>query len=54
MGSISGTGLGLAIVKRSVVLHQGRIECESEVGVGTRFVVSLPMMVVQGVTYDVE
>ncbi|MGD1896682.1 MAG: ATP-binding protein [Phormidesmis sp.] len=54
VGSISGTGLGLAIVKRSVDLHQGRIECESEVGVGTRFVVSLPMMVVQGVTYDVE
>ncbi len=42
VGTISGTGLGLAIVKKSVDLHQGTIEIETEVGVGTTFIVSLP------------
>ncbi|MEL6159374.1 MAG: ATP-binding protein [Cyanobacteria bacterium J06623_5] len=42
VGGISGTGLGLAIVKRSVELHQGRIDCESQVGEGTNFVVQIP------------
>jgi PAS domain S-box-containing protein len=42
VGTISGTGLGLAIVKRALDLHQGAIALDSEVGVGTTFVVSLP------------
>ena len=42
VGSISGTGLGLAIVKRAVDLHQGRISCDSQIDVGTQFVVCLP------------
>jgi signal transduction histidine kinase/HD-GYP domain-containing protein (c-di-GMP phosphodiesterase class II) len=39
---VSGTGLGLAIVKRVIELHGGSVRVESEVGVGTRFIVDLP------------
>ena len=43
VGTISGTGLGLAIVKRSVDVHGGQIRVESEVEVGTAFMVTLPL-----------
>ena len=37
-----GTGLGLAIVKRLIEHHRGTIECTSEEGDGTTFVLELP------------
>ena len=38
-----GTGLGLAIVKEIVDLHGGRVRVESEEGLGTIFIVHLPI-----------
>ncbi len=41
--SIEGSGIGLALVQELVRLHAGRISVQSEVGVGSAFVVSLPL-----------
>jgi PAS domain S-box-containing protein len=43
VGAIAGTGLGLAIVKKCVDLHRGQITVNSAVGVGTQFIVTLPL-----------
>jgi signal transduction histidine kinase len=41
---ISGTGLGLSIVQGVVDAHQGSIHVESEIGKGSTFTVSLPIL----------
>jgi two-component system, NtrC family, sensor histidine kinase HydH len=39
---VGGSGLGLPTVRKIVEAHQGRIACQSDLGRGTRFVISFP------------
>ncbi|HEU4534361.1 MAG TPA: HAMP domain-containing sensor histidine kinase, partial [Polyangiaceae bacterium] len=41
--SHEGTGIGLALVRELVQMHGGTVRVESEVGRGSRFLVSLPL-----------
>ncbi len=40
---ISGTGLGLAIVKHLARLHGGEVTVESQLSIGTKFTIALPI-----------
>jgi len=37
-----GTGVGLSMVYRTIQIHNGEIDVESTVGVGTTFIIVLP------------
>jgi signal transduction histidine kinase len=39
----NGTGLGLALVKGIVEMHEGIVQVRSEIGVGSQFIVDLPI-----------
>jgi len=41
--SQGGLGIGLALVQRLVELHRGRVEAHSSLGVGSEFIVRLPV-----------
>lgn len=40
---VKGFGLGLAYVKKIIIAHKGNIRVESELGQGTKFVITLPL-----------
>jgi signal transduction histidine kinase len=40
---IHGNGLGLAIVKQIAEAHGGRVTAESELGMGTKFTIEIPV-----------
>ena len=52
VNKIQGSGLGLAITKRMVDLMEGTIECQSEQGKGTTFVVTLDLPIAEQQTAD--
>lgn len=39
----TGTGIGLAMVRQIIEMHHGSIDFESEIGVGTKFIIKLPL-----------
>ena len=43
--AVPGVGLGLTITKAIIDAHGGDLDVESEVGVGTTFIVRLPKLV---------
>ena len=41
---VKGFGLGLAYVRKIIMDHKGIIRAESEVNVGAKFVIALPLL----------
>lgn len=54
VNTIQGTGLGLAITKQMIDLMNGTIECQSEVGKGTTFTVTLNILLADRQTEDMK
>ncbi|TXK85791.1 ATP-binding protein [Paenibacillus sp. N3.4] len=48
----SGTGLGLSICYKIVQDHQGTFEVESELNLGTRFIITMPLAMGNTVMLD--
>lgn len=42
-----GSGIGLSLVKHIVEMHGGNIKVESELGLGSTFIVELPTKIVK-------
>lgn len=40
---VKGFGLGLAYVKKIITDHKGSIRAESELNVGTKFIITIPL-----------
>lgn len=54
VGKISGTGLGMAIVKKLVDMQGGTIEVQSELGKGSRFIVTFEHPIADEALYKQE